>query len=248
MEPYDVQTIVLLTGAYLLGTTVKGISGFGALLVAVPLMSMVVEPVIAIALTAGSVVVSNIWQAIESGHVRWALARFRWVFVALVPASFLGSQFLVLVDPSVSGGFIGILVILFCLSRIFSVQPNISADNERRAGPIVGALAGVVGGATQLSGSVLIAYLVSLKLSKDEFVGTIALMYLANSLPIYVTLVGFGRYGFAEVALSVGLVAPALVGISVGRLIRGRVSQSLFERIVLGLLLVIGVMVLYRSI
>lgn len=245
---YDILTVALVIGAYLVANVVKGITGFGALLIAVPLMSIVVEPVVAIAVTAGSVMVSNIWQAIDSGEVRWAAARFWPVYMTLVPAAFVGSQILVLVDPSVSGGFIGVLVILFCLSRLFPVRPRISPENERIAGPVVGGLAGLVGGATQLAGSVLVAYLVSLNLKKNQFVGAIALMYLANSLPIYITLIYFGRYSAVETGLAIGLILPAIAGITMGRMIRDRVSQAWFERIVVGLLFVIGLTVLIRSI
>ncbi len=241
-------TLILIAAAYLLGSVVKGVTGFGALLVAVPIMSMVVEPATAIAVTSGSVIVSNVWQLIESRQAMWVLRRFWSLLLALLPATLVGSQFLAKVDGRVSGAVIGVMVILYCLSQISRFHPTVRERHTKALNPVIGGAAGLVGGATILTGSVLIMYLVALRLRKDQFVGAIALMYLVNAIPIYLTLSYFGRYSANELAVSVGLVAPALTGIVIGRIVRQRVSQKLFQRLVIGLLLMIGLNLLLKAV
>lgn len=114
-------------------------------------------------------------------------------------------------------------------------------------GPVVGGLAGLFGGATILTGSVLIVYLIAQKLKKDEFVGAIALMYLCSSTPIYLTLSWVGKYTFNELIVSGALMIPALAGLWFGRRIRDRVSQTMFQRSVTTLLFVIGLMLVGRA-
>jgi uncharacterized membrane protein YfcA len=194
------------------------------------------------------VVVSNIWQLVESRHAVWAAKRFWVLLLVLLPASVIGSQFLATVDPQLSGAVMGVMVLLFCLSQMFSLQLAIAERREKALNPVIGAAAGLVGGATILSGTVLIMYLVALRLKKDQFVGAIALIYLVNSIPIYLTLSFYGRYTTDELLISAGLIPPALIGLSIGRMVRKRVSQTLFQRIVVALLFVIGVNLLLRAV
>lgn len=247
MELLHPATLAFIACAYLLGSVVKGVAGFGALLISVPIMSIVLEPAIAVALTSGSVLVSNIWQLRDSGHAAWAFNRFRVLLLVLLPATLIGSQFLAKVDPRLSGGVIGVMVVLYCVSRLLPLDLSISAHRRRFTDPLTGALAGLIGGATIMSGSILITYLVALNLKKNEFVGAIALMYLVNAIPIYLTLSWFGRYTLDELIVSAALIAPALLGLWLGRRMRNRVSQVLFERIVTLMLVAIGLLLLYRA-
>lgn len=244
----DPLLLVLIAGSYMLGSVVKGVTGFGALLVSVPVMSMFTDPATAVALTSGSVVVSNIWQLVESRHAVWAFKRFWAMLVVLLPASVVGSQFLAKVDPHLSGAVMGVMVLLFCLSQMLALQFTVADRREKLLNPVIGGVAGVVGGATILSGTVLIMYLVALRLKKDQFVGAIALIYLVNAVPIYMTLSFYGRYSAPELIISAGLIAPALIGLSLGRMVRKRVSQKLFQRIVIALLFVAGVNLLLRAV
>lgn len=243
----DPLVLAYIALAYLAGSTVKGVTGFGALLISVPLMSLAMDPAVAVALTGGPVLVSNIWQAVDSRHFMWAVRRFWPLLVTLVPAAFIGSQFLALTDSRFTSAAIGIMVLLFCLTWILPVKLEVAPRSERFGAPIAGIVSGLVGGATILSGSVVIMYLVALKLTKDQFVGTIALIYLGTSIPIYLTLAWFGRIGATDMAVSAGLVGPAILGMVLGRMIRDRVSQRHFQAMVMALLAAVGVLLVARA-
>ena len=64
MSISDPLFLAIVIGAYFLGSMVKGVTGFGAMLIAVPIMSLAVPPAVAISLTSGPVVASNLWQFI----------------------------------------------------------------------------------------------------------------------------------------------------------------------------------------
>jgi len=243
----DPITLGLIALAYFIGNIVKGVSGFGAILVAVPLMSVVVEPATAIALTGVSVVTSNVWQLWDSRNAGFALREFWTLLAALLPATVLGAQFLAVVDPRLSGAVIGSMVVLFCLSLIFPVHPRVSPEQRRYLDPLIGGAAGLVGGASILSGTVLIVYLMAVDLKKEQFVGAIALMYLVSAIPIYVTLSFFDRYDTVTLLISAGLIMPAILGLMLGRRVRDRVSQTGFRRIVTLLLFVIGCLLVHRA-
>lgn len=246
MTDFSPELILFVAGAYLLGSLIKGVAGFGAMLIAIPIMSIVVHPAVAIALTSGPVVISNLWQLYDSGEARPAMRRFWPVLITIVPASIIGSRFLVGADPGKSAGIIGTIVVLFCICRIFPVKFSLPLVNQKLSGLIIGILAGLVNGATLLAGSVLIAYLASLNLHKNLFVASIALMYLFGSMPVYLTLSYYGLYSREEIMVSSGLILVAIIGLRLGRIIRDSVSQKQFQNIVTILLLFVGIGLLAR--
>ncbi len=247
MTGFSPEIILFVACAYLIGSLIKGVAGFGAMLIAIPIMSIVVHPAVAIALTSGPVVVSNCWQLYDSGEARLAVRQFWPVLIALVPTSIIGSRFLAEVNPDKSAGIIGAIVTLFCLYTMFPPKFNLSLKNRNYSGAVIGAVAGLVNGATLLAGSILIAYLVSLNLHKNLFVAAIALMYLVGSIPVYVTLSYFDLYTREEIIVSTGLVFVAIVGLRLGRIIRDRVSQKTFQKVVTVLLLFVGMGLLFRA-
>lgn len=247
MSGFSPEILLFIIGAYLVGSLVKGVTGFGAMLIAIPLMSMVIHPATAIALTSGPVLFSNGWQLYDSGEARSALRQFWPMLITIVPASIIGSRFTVAVDPGSTAGIIGTIVILFCLSRLFPIKLNLSLADHKFSGPVIGVLAGLINGATLLAGSVLIAYLVSLNLHKNNFVASIALIYLVATLPVYINLTYFGLYSGDGMIVSISLIFVAIVGLRMGRMIRDRVSQERFQKIVTVLLMCVGMGLLSRA-
>ena len=247
MDLSDPLTLSLIVLSYVLGSIVKGVTGFGAILVAVPLMSILVEPATAVALTGVSVVTSNVWQLWDSRNAKFAIEEFWKLLIHLLPASVLGAQFLAVIDPRIASGVIGTIVVLFCLTQMFPVRPQISEKQRKYGDPLIGVTAGLVGGASILTGSVLVAYLMSINLKKDQFVAAIALLYLVNTVPIYVTLSFFDRYDFTTLIISASLVVPAILGLILGRSIRDKISQKRFERVVVGMLFLIGCLLIQRA-
>ena len=247
MSISDPLFLAIVFGSYFLGSMVKGVTGFGAMLIAVPIMSLAVPPAVAISLTSGPVVASNLWQFIESREGKRIIKQFYPVIITMIPGSFIGSWFLAKGDASWTAGAIGIMVVLFCLTYFSPLKFSFSTEQQKLSGPIVGILSGLINGATLLAGSVLIAYLTTLQLSKNLFVGTIALLYLAGSIPVYMTLSFYGHYTTQEVIISVALIFVAFLALRIGKFVRDRVSQIVFQRIVILLLFCIGVGLIART-
>ena len=132
MISFDLLTLGLIAFAYFTSSIVKGISGFGAIMIAVPLMSILVEPSTAIALTGISVLASNIWQLWDSKHALWVIKNYWRLLITLFPMSLLGAQFLANVDPEISGAVIGVIVILFCISQFLPSPPTPGANICKR--------------------------------------------------------------------------------------------------------------------
>jgi uncharacterized membrane protein YfcA len=105
----------------------------------------------------------------------------------------------------------------------------------------MGLATGVV---TALSGVFVIPavpYLQSLKLERDALVQAMGLSFTVSTLALSVNLAAAGAFQLADMATSCALVAPTLIGMSIGTALRKRLSAQTFRRCFLVSLAVLGV-------
>lgn len=231
---------------FVFGGLVKGTLGVGLPLVAVPLLSLAIPATQAIVLVMMPVLVSNVWQAFEGGLSIQGLRRFAPLLGALLVAT-LATVPLTLSLPeatlrAVLAGVVLFAVVLMALPLRLDVPPRF----ERWWSLVVGALAGVMGGVSSLTGPIIITYLVSLRLPRDVFVGTISVIYLAAALPLYGSMAAHGRVSANDAMLSVAALLPMACGLFLGRRVRGHLSEIWFRRLLFGFLVLVALLLFFR--
>ena len=87
----------------------------------------------------------------------------------------------------------------------------------------------------------------ALKLPKDMFISTIGVFYLFGITPLYATLVATGVIARDEIIGSVLVCIPLYAGLLFGTWLRGRISQSLFQRTLLISLVLISLNLIRRG-
>ena len=108
----------------------------------------------------------------------------------------------------------------------------------------VGIIAGFVTLIANAAGPLMAVYLVSMRLPKLEFVGTAAVFFMCLNLFKVPFMVSLGLITVHSVGLNL-LLAPAVVsGIFAGRWLVARINQALFERLVLLLSAIAGILLL----
>ena len=94
----------------------------------------------------------------------------------------------------------------------------------------------------------ILAYLVSTNLKKDALIRTIATMYFLGSLIIFPLWFYNGLGTLQDIIWSVLLVMPAVSGQKIGTIIRGKISNELFKKIILYILIFLGLTLLIKNI
>lgn len=240
--PFDLapETLAYAALVFILAGMVKGVIGIGLPLVCVPLLSETVGPVTAMALMAVPIVGVNAWQMVQSGYLGWAVRRFWTALPAMIVGVLLGVVSLTRLASEALTVLVGCLVILVSVSQLFPMNIDVPERRERWMTPGIGFASGIVGGLSSFLGPLMAIYLVALRLSKDQFVGTIAMFYFIAAAPFFGGLAVSGHLGGDELLGSAAGTALILVGVVAGQAIRKRASQEAFRRAVLIMLILIG--------
>lgn len=232
--------------AFVLGGVVKGTLGVGLPLVVVPLLSLVLPTHFAIALMAIPVLSSNVWQLIDSDAPLQHVRRFSPLILALVATTVVTVPLTLALSTQGLNIMLAIAVFTAVLLMAFTPELNISPAQEKWASWVVGGLSGIMGGISSLMGPIIITYLMALRLSRESFVGTMSVIYLASSIPLYTAMAWVGRFGWAEVILSVCAMVPVFMGMAVGKRLRHRLSEVWFRRILLVFLALVAVALIFK--
>ncbi len=238
--------LAAVAGAFVAGGVVKGLLGVGLPLVIVPLLALVIPSPKAIALMGIPIVLSNVWQAADSGLVVYALRRFATLLVTLAVATAVTARLALGQPVATLNVMLAGALLLAVVLMAWHPRLDIDARAERRWGAAVGTLSGMLGGVSSMMGPLLITYLVALRLPRETFIGSISVIYLVGVLPLMGAMVSLDVLGMPEAILSALALAPLFAGMAIGKRLRSRVSEPAFRRLLLGFRTVVAALLLAR--
>ena len=244
-------TLAFLAVAILLGGTVKGISGIGLPIVTMSIIFTLdlLPPKDTIAFVVMPILVTNLWQAVRSSG--WMItAKEHWLLIAVfLPCLFLGSQMLAGMDTK------GVFLVLGCIVAVFAASNMWKPDMEPLtpktrlwAGPLAGAVGGLLGGLSTVWGPPIIMYLVMLRLPKDIWVRSVGLIYVTGAIPLAAFYWANGVLNPTNVYLSTAACLPGIIGVLIGERIRTRINEDAFRRAMLVCLFLIGLNLIRRAV
>lgn len=221
----------------------QSLTGFGFALVMVPLLSLAwdVKSAVVTSTVLGTVVLLPLLFEARR-HVRLGTA------AALVAGSLAGVPAGILlldwIDPEALKILVGVTVVAasVLVYRVRDVRAT-------RAGVIpavaAGAVSGILGGSTSMSGPPAVLYLLGTEKDVEAFRGTILAFFLPMSLVTIAGLAVVGRVTPDVVRTSVIALPALVVGLVIGAWLRYRVREELFRLLVLVFLILtsIGVIV-----
>ena len=243
---YSFAVLCMAALTFVLGGVVKGVLGVGLPLLAVPMLSLWMLPAQAMGFLVMPVLLSNAMQAFEGGQVRYAVKRFTPLMLAQLVATLLANHWSAQLSVKGMQLVIAFTVISAVVLMVLKPHLEIAPRQEWWAGPLVGVIAGAMGGASSLTGPILIMYLMALRLDRNAFVGSISIIYLFGAIPMYVAMLAWGRFGWMDVAWSCAGLVPMYLGLRCGAAIRHRLSEQWFRRMLLAFLVGVSGLLILR--
>lgn len=235
------QSLAIAAFAVFFAGLSRGFSGFGAALIAMPVLSILYGPVPAVVImTLLEVPATALLLPAFMRHANWrAVMPLGIASLATIP---IGAYVLVVLDAEVMQKAIGILVLIFAALLATGWRYRKPPTLPVMLG--VGGLAGVIGGAANMSGPIVVVFLLAGSNTAHQVrAGIMAYFSFSTLLRVAVYML-HGLYAIETMLLGSVLVLPYLVGIWMGsRLFRG-VSDRLFRILVLILIAGMGIVAL----
>lgn len=223
-----------------LGLSKGGFAGVGQM--ATPLLALVMPPLEAAAIMLPIMIVQDL-------NAVWVYRR-DWdgrILAIMIPGSLIGIALAGWLAAYISDAavrvFIGVTTVVFVVYS-FTVMlrlPRPAAAGSVPAGVFWGALSGFTSTICQAGGPPYQMYVLSQKLPKMLFIGTTAMFFAALNAMKVVPYVALGQFSTKGLGTSVVLLPLALASNQLGFFLVRRISQELFYRVTLILMLLISI-------
>lgn len=234
------EHIVLAVLVFFFAGFIKGITGLGLPAIVIGLLSLVVPPVQAIALTIVPSFVTNVWQALAGRHLREMLARF-WTMVGGVCCGIgIGGWLLAKESGGSAAIVLGIVLVCYAALSLSRVRFSVPLRAEGWLSPTAGAATGVLASVTGLNIVPAVPYLQATGLERDKLVQMLGLFLTVTSLAMGANLFYHGAFPLPVMGLSVASLLPAVGGMLLGQWVRRFVPEAAFRRVFLLGLLMLG--------
>lgn len=238
--PLSDFTIPLVAVTFFLAGVVKGITGMGLPTVAMGVLGGLISPLAAANLLIIPSVVTNVWQLLDGPNFGLLIRRLWPMMLAIVAGTMLGSAWLADGDTDLTTAALGITLVLYSGYTLLARQLGIGKRVEPWLSPLVGVVTGLVTGGTGVLVIPAVPYLQALRLEKDDLVQALGLSFTVSTIALAVGLGAHGALQAENLAHSALAIVPALAGMWVGQVLRGKISPPLFRRTFLFSLLLLG--------
>ena len=240
MTPY----ILVFVVTFLAGFT-QGLSGFGSILLALPLLTLFIDIKTVIPLVALHGLLMTILLLIQlRRHLEWG--KVLPLFVGSVPGVPVGVYYLKHMNTDVLQMTMGVILLSYALFSLF-FKPVIW-EMKRMGTGLVGFLAGCMGGAMGAAGPPVIVYTSLQPWTKDSIKVTLQGFFFASGL-VVVGLHALNGLTTSRVLMYFLVSLPALVaGTYVGSFFYGRIGEMTYKRVMFVLLAFLGAFMVYGAI
>jgi uncharacterized membrane protein YfcA len=233
-----------LTALYLFLTvvfasTMQSITGFGFNIVGTPILMMFIAPKQVVSLAIFGALILNL-MVIHKTRGQGSLQIVLPMFAASVAGILPGVYMLKILDSSLLKLVVGIIVILMAVA--LALNFSITIKRERLAAILAGGIGGFMGGATSMSGPVVVMFLMNQKQDKVAFRANLVRFFCLGNIMTLAIMYVMGVVDTAVFGLAGYIVPGVLVGTWLGDKVFERVSPTLFRHLIIVVLIVCGLL------
>ena len=242
--PLTINELVLCIVIIFVAYVIKGLSGFGSGLVAIPLLAFFlpltfIVPVLALVSYTGTVYQSFTYRSDVVWRDLWPLLPFSLAGITIA------LWLLVNTDVTVLTLTLGIFI--FCYA-VYSLLPHEIKSGSRWWSVPAGSFAGLIGALFGTGGPFYVLYLKMRKVTKQQFRATITMIFLVDGGARMFGYFYSGLFSQQTVMLSLVLLPVLFVAMYVGQHLHIKINDRRFNQVVSVLLLVSGLILAIKSV
>ncbi len=245
---YEPIVLITILCTFLLAGAVKGVIGLGLPTVSLGLLTAALDLPTAMAVLLLPSFVTNLWQAVVGGNGTEILRR-TWPFLLMATTTvWIGATALTRIDLWLLSTLLGGLLISYAVISLSGIGLNISRQQEVWAGPLIGTVNGVLTGMTGSFAVPGVMFLQAIGLSRDMLIQAMGMLFTASTIALAIALKTNNLLTVEHSILSAIALAPAMIGMVLGQVIRMRLSERVFRKTFFFALLLLGIYIIANAV
>ncbi len=235
------SVIILICFILFTAGWVQGVSGFGSAMIAIPLLTLIVDIKTAVPLCSLASTVIATYMTLQLRH-SFDLKKIGPLCVGSVPGIALGATLLKTVPSHIIQALMGVFLIGYGVYNLFFIIPP--RRLHRRWGYLAGFLTGAIGAALSAGGPPTIIYTTLNNWSKDEIKATLSGFFCFAS---YIVIIAHLATGLTtQTVLKTFLVSGPfiLLGTALGTYCYRFFKKEIYLKVVFTCLIVMGIMMI----
>ena len=242
----DFQTVIIMIVAFALGGLVKGATGAGSPVIAIPVLTVFFDAKLAVAIMAVPNLFSNLVQikqfrrSVENLTFSLKLSAFGTL------GCLGGTLFFILTNTRVIELLVAIITVLYVVLSFKKNSKKLSQQIAKKLAPPIGLLGGFVQGTCGVSAPIALAFLNATGMKRVEFIFTISCFFGAMAAIQIVSLSFFNFMTWQLFLLGLLSLAPILLGMSLGDRLTKKISSQSFEKLILVFLILLSLQIFLK--
>ncbi len=237
MPLHEILAMALALGG---GGLVKGATGMGLPLVALPILAAFLGVPTGVAIIGVTGLVLNVVQVWRLRADLWTADFLPRLLLGGAIGTAAGTWVLTVLPEEALSTALGVLLVFYLGLRLANPHFVLSKPTGRKYAPAAGFAAGVLQGATGISSPIGVTFIHAMRLHRTAHVFAVSAMFLLFGLVQLPALAIAGIMTWPVFMQGLFALAPALAMMPVGAWLAGRLSQAAFDRAILALLAVVA--------
>ena len=236
--------IPVILGASLCAGFIQGFSGFGSVLVALPILLTVLDvraavPLVSlVALSTNVVMVARLHGHIERGPMKMLL-------LGSVPGMAVGAWLLEGASDSLIKGLLGVVILAMVGQSVTTVKPRAHVGKAWTF--VAGFFSGAIGPVTGANGPPVIAWAARQPWGRDALRATLTFYFLLTGIGIVGIQTSQGLVSLPVLKLYALALPALLAGLWAGGAACGKVNERTFRAVVLTMLGFVGLTMIWQA-
>jgi len=227
--------------SFALGGILKGATGAGAPVVAVPIIALFYDVPTAVTIFVIPNLLSNTWQAwsYRKDQLPPALT-YRFAGTGVIGA-IAGTYMLAYLPTDLLTMMIAVAVTGYIAFRVVKPEWVLEYATALRIVVPVGSVAGVLQGSLGISAPISLTFLNAMKLERNQFIATVSLFFVSMAFIQLPFLIGLGLMTTERFWISCLALIPMIGCMPVGSFLARYIPRSVFDKVILAMLALIAV-------
>ena len=234
------DSVIIIGLAFAFGGILKGATGVGAPILAVPVVAVFFDIPFAVTIFSLPNLLPNIWQAwaYRDQRMPWNFAA-RFAIAGGVGAA-VGTFLLIRLPTEFLSLFLAGMVFVYIGFRLFQPKWRLGYPLAVKLALPIGLFAGALQGSSGLSAPASLTFLTAMRLERGQFMSTVSMFFVGLGVVQVPLLISYGMLNRDTALISAAAVMPLVAFMPVGARLARHISPEKFDRILLIILTILS--------